>query len=104
MRDDEVLERLAKAENERDWYKDKLHEVAETLTNAKNALVSAGQTAINAIETIQALQERANNAEPILALANELVKCAEDNDQEAGAAIGSALAAAVIIWRKTLPS
>ena len=86
------------------YYRDQLHSCAESLTNAKSALISAGQTAIHAIETIQFLQERAANAAPVLMLANELVNAAEDGDEEAGAAIGAALAAAVIIWSKTLPS
>ncbi len=85
-------------------YRDQLHNVAETLSNARNALISAGQTAVNAIEKIQILQQQAEDAQPVLALANELVNAAEENDEEAGAAIGAALAAAVHKWRRTWAS
>ena len=90
--------------DECDWYRDKLHDTGEALSNARNALISAGQTAVTAIERIQVLEDRAENAAPVLLAANNLVHAAEDNDGKRGEVLGAELARVVLEWRKTLPS
>ncbi len=101
---DDLRALLMRAERERDEYREQLYGTRESLANARNAMISAGQTAIKAIETIQALTDTRERDAPVVMLANEFVAAAERNDEKTGAELAISLARAVRAWRKGLPS
>lgn len=101
---DDICIQLARAERERDEYRDQLHDAKEHLANARSALINAGQTAIKAIEKIQFLLDTYERDLPVVTLADEFVAAAERNDGPTGQELAVALARAVRIWRKGLPS
>lgn len=100
-----LTERLLRAEREREEYRGECHALNERRFALAAAAKGAAESAVTAIERIQALEARADRDESVVRAAYDMVRaCIADEGAEAGESRGDRLVRAVLEHQKRSPS